>query len=60
MGRPPLDVKQMKIRLSLDTKARISALVGNYKIASFIREAIENELSRREQKSGKPPESLDD
>jgi predicted DNA-binding protein len=48
MGRPPLDVKQMKIRLSVGTKERIAALVGNYKIASFVRESVENELARRE------------
>ncbi len=48
MGRPPLKLKETKIRLSPETKARIRALVGNYGIAAFIRQAIENELSRRE------------
>ncbi|KQW50600.1 hypothetical protein ASD02_11885 [Ensifer sp. Root1252] len=48
MGRPPLNVKETKIRLSPATKERIKALVGNYGIAAFVREAIENELARRE------------
>ncbi|MBD9628096.1 hypothetical protein IB279_34660 [Ensifer sp. ENS06] len=49
MGRPPLKLKETKIRLSLATRERIKALVGNYGIAAFIREAIENELTRREE-----------
>ncbi len=53
MGRPPLNVKETKIRLSPSVKERIKALVGNYGIAAFIREAIENELARREE--GSPP-----
>ena len=48
MGRPPLNVKDIKIRLSPDTRSRIEALVGNYQIAAFIREAIERELVRQE------------
>lgn len=48
MGRPTLNVIDLKIRLSPETRDRIKALVGNYRIASFIREAIENELRRRE------------
>ncbi|GEM_PF-1496540 len=48
MGRPPLNVKETKIRLSPETKERIAALVGNYQISAFIREAVENELTRRE------------
>ncbi len=48
MGRPPLNVKDIKIRLSPETRSRIEALVGNYQIAAFIREAIERELVRRE------------
>lgn len=48
MGRPPLNVKETKIRLTPETKERIVALVGNYQIAAFIREAIERELTRQE------------
>ena len=48
MGRPPLNFLETKVRLSAETRARIVGLVGNYQIAAFIREAIENELARRE------------
>lgn len=52
MGRPPLN-KDSKttltgIRLTDDTRERIEALVGANRMAAFIREAIENELKRRE------------
>jgi len=36
------------VRLSTDTISRIEALVGNRRLALFIREAVENELQRRE------------
>jgi len=48
MGRPPLGMKPTTIRLSADTIRRIEALVGNRRVALFIREAVENELQRRE------------
>lgn len=48
MGRPPLGMKPTTIRLSSDTIRRIETLVGNRRIALFIREAVENELQRRE------------
>lgn len=48
MGRPPLNVKETKVRLTLETRARIEALVGPNRMAAFIREAIEAELQRRE------------
>lgn len=48
MGRPPLNMQATKIRLSQETKKRITDLVGRYRTASFIREAIENELAKRE------------
>jgi hypothetical protein len=48
MGRPPLGMKPTTIRLPADTIRRIEALVGNRRLALFIREAIENELQRRE------------
>ncbi|QOT73297.1 hypothetical protein H5V43_14000 [Sphingobium fuliginis] len=48
MGRPPLGMKPTTIRLSTDTLRRIESLVGNRRIALFIREAVENELQRRE------------
>ena len=49
MGRPPLGMKPTTIRLSIDTIRRIEALVGNRRLALFIREAVENELQRREE-----------
>jgi len=48
MGRPPLGMKPTTVRLPLETIRKIEALVGNRRIAGFIREAVENELRRRE------------
>ncbi len=48
MGRPPLGMKPTTIRLPLETIQRIEALVGNRRLAMFIREAIDSELQRRE------------
>ena len=48
MGRPPLGMKPTTVRLPADTIRRIEALVGNRRIASFIREAVEHELGRRD------------
>lgn len=52
MGRPPLN-KDSKttltgVRLTDEVRARIIKLVGENKMAAFIREAIENELQRRD------------
>lgn len=52
MGRPPLGNKPTQVRLPEEMKARVIALVGTYGLAKFIREAVENELKRRERKSG--------
>lgn len=48
MGRPPLGVKETKVRLTLDQIARIEVIAGPNRMAQFIREAVENELTRRE------------
>ena len=48
MGRPPLGMKPTTVRLPVETIQRIEALMGNRRLAVFIREAIENELQRRE------------
>lgn len=48
MGRPPLGMKPTTVRLPVETIRRIEALVGNRRLAGFIREAVENELRRRE------------
>lgn len=47
MGRPPLNVKPVFVRLPVDMPQRIDDLVGKNRRAAFIREAIENELTRR-------------
>lgn len=54
MGRPPLNLKPVPVRLSQETLDRIAALVGNYKRPEFIREAVERELERRESDGNKP------
>lgn len=52
MGRPPLNVKETKVRLTDEQRQRIEALVGPNRMAVFIREAVENELNRREAEKG--------
>lgn len=49
MGRPPLNGTKTTIRIPEETRLRIETLVGTYGMAKFIREAILNELIRREQ-----------
>jgi hypothetical protein len=53
MGRPPLNVKPTLVRLTKDIRQRIEAVAGPNRMALFIREAIENELKRRER--ARPP-----
>lgn len=48
MGRPPLSVKETKVRLTDEQRTRILALVGAYGMAQFIRDAVDAELQRRE------------
>ncbi|MBB6306280.1 hypothetical protein [Xanthobacter tagetidis] len=52
MGRPPLKqnikTKATMVRLTEDVRLRIETLVGERRMAAFIREAIEAELKRRE------------
>lgn len=60
MGRPPLKVKPILVRLPEGMGERIDALIGKNKRAEFIREAAELELQRRERLSeNQPPESDD-
>lgn len=60
MGRPPLNVKETKVRLSDEQRTRIIDLVGKHKMAAFIRDAIDNELARRSPDADeKPPVILD-
>jgi hypothetical protein len=48
MGRPALGVKETKVRLTDEQRERIRLLVGEQGMATFIREAVERELKRRE------------
>ena len=49
MGRPPLNMKVMPVRLPPEVIERVDALVGKYGRAAFIREAVERELERRKE-----------
>lgn len=53
MGRPPLHVRETKVRVTDEQRQRIEALVGPNRMASFIREAIDHELERREEAASK-------
>jgi len=46
MGRPPLNLKPVPIRLSPEVLARIDAIAGNYGRPAFIREAVDEKLAR--------------
>ena len=48
MGRPALGLKQTTVRLPVETVRRIEAVAGPHQLAAFIRQAVENELKRRE------------
>jgi hypothetical protein len=51
MGRPPLNVKSTNVRLGIDIRGRIDAVLRpGEKMAAFIRAAIERELAEREPK----------
>lgn len=55
MGRPPLNVKPTMVRLAESVRLRIIALVGPNRMAEFIREAVERELTRREKAHNSRP-----
>jgi predicted DNA-binding protein len=48
MGRPPMNVKAILVRLPDGIAERIDALAGKNRRAEFIREAVEREIKRRE------------
>lgn len=56
MGRPPLNMKIVPVRLPPDVVDKVDALVGTYGRAGFIREAVERELERRQNGLQKPGE----
>lgn len=45
MGRPPLHLTPVPVRLSQETLDRIKAVAGTYGRPAFIREAVEAKLS---------------
>jgi metal-responsive CopG/Arc/MetJ family transcriptional regulator len=51
VGRPPLNVKPILVRLPNDVPERIDAIAGKNRRGEFIREAVQKELERREAKS---------
>ncbi|WP_197030341.1 hypothetical protein [Phyllobacterium sp. UNC302MFCol5.2] len=51
MGRPPLKVTLVHVRLPIGTPERIDAVAGKNRRAEFIREAVEKELKLREKKA---------
>ncbi|MEN3234751.1 hypothetical protein PUR29_14210 [Methylobacterium ajmalii] len=59
MGRPPLNVEETKVRLLAGSKQRIIALVGEQRMATFIREAVEEKL-RRDEKRKPSKEAAED
>lgn len=48
MGRPPMHMKIVPVRLPPEVIEKVDGLVGQYGRAQFIREAVERELERRE------------
>ncbi len=48
IGRPPLNVKETKVRLTDEQRERIEALAGPNRMSIFIREAIDEKLARDE------------
>ena len=53
MGRPALKVKQTMVRLPLGIPERIDALVGSYRRAQFIREAVAEKVEKAERRQAK-------
>ena len=48
MGRKPLGMKVIPVRLPPDVIARLDAIAGNYGRPAAIREAVEEWLSKRD------------
>lgn len=53
MGRPPLNVKETKVRLTDEQRERIEALAGPNRMSVFIREAVDEKLARDERAAKK-------
>lgn len=54
MGRPPMNVKPTVVRLTQEALDRIEKVAGPNQRAAFIRDAVDNELERREGESQNP------
>jgi hypothetical protein len=50
MGRPALNLEETKVRLAAGAKSRIIALVGEQRMAAYIRDAVEEKLQRDEKR----------
>lgn len=48
MGRPPLNVKPVLVRLTQDALDRIERLAGPNRRGEFIRKAVDREIAARE------------
>lgn len=48
MGRPAMNLEETKVRLNAGSKARITALVGENRMAEFIRVAVEQAITDAE------------
>lgn len=46
MGRPPLGVEPLTVRLTAKARARIEALVGKRRVAEYVRIAVDEKLER--------------
>lgn len=57
VGRPALNLEETKVRLNAGQKDRIIALVGEQRMAAFIREAIEEKLAATEAQPPRKPSS---
>lgn len=55
MGRPPLNVKPILVRLTDEQRRRIESTVGPQRIAAFIREAVDEKLEREASQAGARP-----
>jgi hypothetical protein len=51
MGRPPMQVKPVLVRLTVEALEEIDAIAGPNRRAEFIREAVSRELKRLRKKS---------
>lgn len=51
MGRPPLNVTKLTVRLTDEQRRRIEAAVGPNRMAAFIRDAVDEKLERDDRRA---------